>query len=306
MIVNFGSLNADLIYRVRAIPEAGQTISSQHFSLQAGGKGANQAVAAALDGAVVFMAGAVGRDPLAEVALQNLKAFGIDMAGIARVDERTGNAAIMVDAQGDNRIILSAGANALADQALISDEILKRASGVAMQLETPILQVEALLERCRHLGARSIVNLAPAGEIGRDALLAADILVVNEDEAESLAAMLGVDPTARGLSGALGSVVIRTLGGEGAEFCDDGETHFVPARPISPVDTTAAGDCFIGVFAAALDRGMPLKAAVERASLAASICCTRAGSQTSLPKAAETDLIQGLSISHQNVWKEHG
>ena len=289
MIICFGSLNADLVYRVDAMPQDGQTIAAQAFSLQAGGKGANQAAAAALDSANVVMVGAVGNDPMAETALQNLKKLGADLDGVTQTETPTGNAAVIVDNKGHNRIIVSSGANAYAAESGISDDVLKSASSVLIQLETPVQEAETLLLRCKALGTRSILNLAPAKPMRRDALAAAGILVVNEDEAESLSTRLGCAASASGLSTVLGCDVIRTLGRDGAEAVCGSEHFEVPAIPVDTVDTTAAGDCFIGVLAAGLDRGLALRPAMERASAAAAVCCTRSGSQSSLPSASEID-----------------
>lgn len=299
MIITFGSLNADLIYRVDTVPENGQTVSSCDFSLQAGGKGANQAAAAALDGAQVIMAGAVGCDPLGEVAVGNLEAVNVDIACVARVDRPTGNAVVVVDSGGGNRIIVSAGANALAAEDSLSDDLLRACNCVLLQMETPAPEVETLLLRCKILGVRTILNLAPARHIRLDALRSVGILVVNEDEAETLSEELGCAASARGLSAALGCDVVRTIGDRGAEASHAGEYFHIPARRVTPVDTTAAGDCFIGVLASGLDRGLDLRAAMERASLAASLCCTRAGSQLSLPCGSETDQLQTYLNSNE-------
>ncbi|WP_313474831.1 ribokinase [Agrobacterium pusense] len=289
MIITFGSLNADMIYRVQDAPEDGQTISADSFSLEAGGKGANQALAAARDGADVLMAGAVGSDPLSRTALENLAACGVDTGHVMVTDAPTGNAAVLVDSKGRNRIVISAGANALATQDQLSDEQLQQASCVLLQLETPVSEVEALIARCRQLGVRSILNLAPARVVDIDALKSVGLLIVNEDEAESLAGELGCAVSASALSATLGVDVIRTLGSRGSEACVDGDEFSVAAFAVKASDTTAAGDCFIGVLAAGLDRGASLKAAMQRAGVAAAICCSRTGSQSSIPTAQETD-----------------
>lgn len=293
MIICFGSLNADLIYRVQDAPQSGQTVAALGFSMEAGGKGANQAIAAARDGARVLMAGAVGRDALADVALANFAAAGVDTDRIARVDAPTGNAAILVDAQGRNRITVAEGANALASQTVLRDDDLRAARLVLLQMETPLAQTRALLARCRAQGVRTVLNLAPAMALDRETLALVSLLVVNEDEADTLAAALHCDGTAPSLARLLGIDVIRTLGAEGAEAFAGGEHVTVPAHPVTAVDTTAAGDCFIGVLAAALDRGRDLRAAMRRASAAAALCCTVRGSQTSLPAVRAIDTFEG-------------
>ncbi|MGY2049637.1 ribokinase [Methylobacterium sp. JK268] len=289
MIVCFGSLNADLIFRLPEVPRSGQTLLADDLAVQAGGKGANQAVAAARDGAHVMMVGAVGRDALAEVALAGLREAGADTARVRRVAAATGCASIWIDAAGRNRIVVALGANGHTRANQIADADLARATSLLLQMEVDPAETTALLRRARVLGVRSILNLAPALPLDLDSLRLADILVVNEDEAEATAARLGCGPEAAALRAALGIDVVRTLGEAGSEAATgDGAWH-VPARAIDPVDTTAAGDCFVGVLAASLDRGADLGAAMERASLAAALACGRRGSQASLPWRAETD-----------------
>lgn len=301
MIITFGSLNADMIYRVHSAPEEGQTIGANSFSLEAGGKGANQALAAARDGAKVFMAGAVGNDPLSRTALENLLACGVCTENVIHVDAPTGNAAVLVDSNGRNRIVISGGANALASQVLLTDEQLQAASCVLLQLETSVEEVERLILRCHQLTVKTILNLAPARLVDINALKAVGLLIVNEDEAERLADELECPVSASALSAKLGIDVIRTLGFKGSEACVKGDECIVAAFPVEAIDTTAAGDCFIGVLAAGLDRGIDIKVAMQRASIAAAICCSRSGSQSSIPLAYETDhLLRTETHSNQS------
>lgn len=293
MIVCFGSLNADLIFRLPEIPRSGQTLLADDLAVQAGGKGANQAVAASRDGAMVAMVGAVGGDALAEVALSGLREAGADIAGVRTVTAATGCASIWIDAAGRNRIVVALGANAHARADQVAEADLARATSLLLQMEVPPAETAALLRRARASHLRTILNLAPALPLDIETLRLAGLLVVNEDEAEATAARLGCAPEAASLRAALGIDVVRTLGEAGSEAATaDGAWH-VPARAIDPVDTTAAGDCFVGVLAAALDRGAPLRAAMERASVAAALACGRRGSQASLPWHAETDRALG-------------
>jgi ribokinase len=289
VIVVFGSINLDLIFSVPALPAPGQTVLGPTLRIEPGGKGANQAVAAARDGAAVTMAGAVGRDALADPALATLRASGVDLSRIPAVEAATGAAAICVDPAGRNQIAVAAGANLRAHAEQVEDAILSPAATLLLQMEVEPRESAALIRRARARGARIVLNLAPAMSIAADALRAVDLLVVNEDEAAWLAAELGTGAQAASLAAALGIGIVRTLGAWGAEAVRGDEMVTVPAHPVTPVDTTAAGDCFVGVFSAALDRGLPLPAAVRRANVAAAICCTRPGSQGSLPLAAETD-----------------
>ena len=263
MITVFGSINLDLIFALDRLPAPGETVLGPGTRIEPGGKGANQAVAAALDGAAVCMAGALGADALAEGALAGLVAAGVDLSRVARVAAATGCAAICTDPAGRNQIAVGSGANALARADQVEDALLGPGHMVLLQMEVDAGETAALVRRGR--GARFVLNLAPALPLPLEVLRAVDVLVVNEHEAAWLAATLGVDPTATGLAGALGGVVVRTLGGAGAEYAGDGAGH-VAAHAVPVLDTTAAGDCFTGVMAAGLDRGASLRAALERAS----------------------------------------
>lgn len=288
MIVTFGSINVDLIYLVNEIPQAGQTVLARGSQTAAGGKGANQALAAARDGANVVMVGSVGDDAMAPIALQNLQSE-VDIRRVVRSKEPTGSAAIIIDADGRNMIAVAAGANLIAQSNGVEDELLRNASYVLMQMENDVVQIENLIRRVSNHPAKSILNLAPAYRLDRDLLSLVDIVIVNEDEAEALSDWLGCEPTARSLSESLDTGVLRTMGGEGAEAFIDGENVRVPALRVDAVDTTAAGDCFVGVLASALDRGLSFDAAMRRAAKAAAIACSRRGSQSSIPHSDETD-----------------
>ncbi len=289
MIVVFGSINLDLIFALDYLPSAGETVLGPTTRLEPGGKGANQAVAAARDGATVLMAGCVGRDALAEQALATLRADGVDLSRVSRAELATGCAAICTDAAGRNLIAVGSGANLLARADQVEDALLASGTTLILQRENDPQQTAALIRRARARGARIILNLAPAGPLDPAALAALDVLVVNETEAEWLAARHGTTPDAAGLHAALGVGIVRTLGERGSEWADGSSAGQVLAHPVEAVDTTAAGDCFTGVLAAALDRGMGMADAMARAGVAAGLCCGRAGSQNSLPTAVETD-----------------
>ena len=292
MITVFGSINLDLIFPMDRLPGPGETMLGPDVLMQPGGKGANQAVAAALDGAEVRMVGAVGSDGLADIALSGLVAAGVDLRAVTRERGITGCAAIATDPAGRNLIIGGSGANQSARADQVEDFMLEPGQTVLMQMEVPMQELASLIARNR--GARLVLNLAPPRPMPLDLYRALDILVVNEHEAGWLATHLGIADDAGSLHARLGCVVVRTLGGEGAEWAGQeagqGAGH-MPAVAVNAVDTTAAGDCFTGVMAAGLDRGLPLHDALRRASAAAAICCTRRGSQGSLPTAAEIDAV---------------
>lgn len=289
MIITFGSINVDFVYEVEEMPQPGQTLLAKRFRTEAGGKGGNQALAAARDGAEVMMVGAVGKDSLADVALQNL-ATATDVSRVARVTEPTGNAAIHIDADGRNMIVVAAGANLAASSDAVEKALLDRANVVLLQMENDVAEVEKLIRRTLAVEAISILNLAPAYPLPQQVLSLCDLIVVNEDEAEALAGWLGCGPSAEALSAHLDTGVLRTLGGDGAEACAFGEYIRIDAMSVEVKDTTAAGDCFVGVLAAGLDRGLPLGTAMERASVAAALACSQRGSQSSIPTREHTDL----------------
>jgi ribokinase len=235
------------------------------------------------------MVSAVGRDALADGALTLLRSAQVDLSRVVETDASTGCAAIAVDAAGNNAIAVGSGANLLVHAAQVEDALLTPETTLVLQMEVPPEENAALILRAKARGARIVLNLAPAALLAEAALRSVDLLVVNETEADWAAARSGCGADAQSLQAALGVGVIRTLGGDGLEVATTSGVHRIPARTITPVDSTAAGDCFVGVLAAALDRGAGLEDALRRATTAAAVCCTRAGSQSSIPTAAETD-----------------
>lgn len=291
MIVVFGSINIDMVIQVAALPRPGETVLSAAYTLFPGGKGGNTALAAARAGASTRLFGRIGDDGFADDALAMLRAGGVDLKGVLRSARPTGCATIWVDGGGENAIVVAGGANrdSRADQipvAALSPETI-----VMLQMEVPAGENWRLVKRAKDAGARVLLNLAPAGMVPETILRLLDFVVVNELEAVALAADIGLDAdrpslVPRQLADRYGLTCIVTLGGAGAlSFGPDGG-FAVPALPVAPVDTTAAGDAFCGGFAAALDRGLPLETALRHASVGAGIACTLAGAQSSLPDAA--------------------
>jgi ribokinase len=291
MIVCFGSINLDLIFELDHLPTAGETVIGPSLRMEPGGKGANQACAAARDGAAVAMAGAVGQDALAEAALPMLIAAGVDLSRVARLDAATGAAGICVNPQGQNQICVGSGANLLVRHSQVEDAALGPGTTLLLQMECDPGETAALIHRAHARGARIVLNLAPAAALAEDALRAVDVLVVNETEAAWLAGHLGVGDAAAALQAALGGIVVVTLGAAGAEAAGADLALRIAALPIVARDTTAAGDCFTGVLAAALDRGASVADALRRANTAAGLCATSPGSQSSLPWSADIDHI---------------
>ncbi|MDE2363386.1 MAG: ribokinase [Hyphomicrobiales bacterium] len=288
MVIVFGSINLDLIFSMEDLPAPGATLLARSMRTEPGGKGANQAVAAARDGASVAMFGAVGRDGFAEDALAGLLRAGVDLSGVARVAAPTGVASIVTDRAGRNAIAVASGANLLAQQAAIPDTALRGAT-VVVQMECDPLETSALISRAHALGAKTILNLAPAALLPQRVLAQCALIVVNESEAAFLGEKFECNADARSLSMRVDSGVVRTLGDDGVEAFVEGRAIAMTARRVAAIDTTAAGDCFVGVLAAALDRGESLEAALARANVAAAMTCTMSGSQGSMPDAAEID-----------------
>lgn len=294
MIVVFGSINIDVVTQVDALPRPGETVLSDAYNLYPGGKGANTAVASARAGAPTSFFGQVGPDGFADRALALLREAGVGLDGVATSGRPTGCATIWVDSGGENAIVVASGANLDARAAQVPDSALGPDTLVALQMEVPVAENWVIIERAKAAGARVLLNMAPAGMVPEAALRSIDYLVVNEIEAATLARNLGLDadqPTRvpRLLAQRYGLDCIVTLGGAGAlAFGPDGG-YSIPALPIAPVDTTAAGDAFCGGLAAALDNGSGLYDALRHASAGAGLACRIAGAQSSLPLGEEIE-----------------
>jgi ribokinase len=296
MITVFGSINMDLIATTARLPKPGETVTGTGFSTAAGGKGANQALAARRAGASVRMAGAVGSDSFAEGALALLKQAGTDLSLTKTVSEPTGTAHILVGGDGENVIVVVASANGTVstDDAQAAVETMNAGDTLMLQLEIPPASVEKALVAAKSKGITSIINIAPltadAARLGR----MADIVVANETEFELLAGREGLSAAERedamqALSRETGQTVIVTLGAEGVVAVRDGNIHRAKGLKIEPVDTVGAGDTFCGYLAASLDAGLDFDAALRRAAVAGSLACLNPGAQPAIPLATEVD-----------------
>jgi ribokinase len=288
MIVVLGSINLDLGFAAPRLPKAGETVLCEAAVASPGGKGANQALAAARDGATVHMVGAVGRDTFAAPALQELVAGGVDVSGVAESDRPTGLAAVMVDPGGENQIMVASGANLAVAAQQIASLPLGADTTLVLQMEIPPPEIAAAIAIARGRGCRIVLNLAPALKLPEEALARIGILIVNQGEISSLGSGAPAE-IARALATRHRIGVVVTLGAEGALLADAGEIWRIAALPIQVTDTTGAGDAFVGVFAAALDRGASRVDALHRASVAAGLACTRRGAQSGLPDGGEID-----------------
>ncbi len=288
MITVFGSINIDQVYQVTDIPVPGETVLGHNYMQVPGGKGANQAVAARRSGADVVLVGCVGQDANVEPALEFIRADGIDLGYLQISVQPTGSASVWVSGSGENCIVVSAGANAALDAGLVKDELLKRTNILLLQMEVPPSENWEILERANLANVTTILNLAPVGDVPINILHKLDYLVVNEVEALALARQLSLEimteyEIAKRLSEKFDLTCILTKGGDGVIAAAANETFSVPAIDIDVIDTTAAGDSFIGAFAACLDQGNSLKDALTDATQVAGMTCTKLGAQNSIP-----------------------
>jgi ribokinase len=315
MIVVFGSINMDLVARVPAIARPGETVLSRRADSFFGGKGANQAVAAARaaeSNISVAMAGAIGGDAFGETCRSNLRENGVDVRGVRLVAEPTGCAFITVDASGENAITVASGANMSVRASDLDDGALTTASVVVLQMEVPLEESLAVARRAKEADIKIVWNFAPAPDDGDrgligDALTATDILVVNEHEALATASVAGIEhvSTYEGAASALarefGLTCIVTAGSLGAfAMLPDNARLHVPTNAVAPVDTTGAGDTFVGVLAVGLAEDMSLEDAMAQACVAASLSCLKPGAQGGMPKRNE---IQAALASYTHTLK---
>lgn len=292
-ILVIGSANADLVIRSPRMPALGETLVGGNFSVGAGGKGLNQAVAAKKLGGDVTFVGALGNDANGQLLLSKLDAFGIDFKGSVTDAAPTGCAMITV-VGGDNFIILDAGANAFITPDVIdaAREIIAAADTVMLQYEIPVESIVRAAEIAKEYGTRVVVNPAPYKEMPSGFYSLVDILVPNEHEAYGLCGIYpGDEQSARDALAALrasgiGTVVI-TLGDRGCVYNDGDEVVFSPAVKTKAVDTTSAGDSFIGALCVRLSMGDSLRDAVKYATVVSSITVSRAGASDSIPYADE-------------------
>ena len=294
-VVVVGSLNMDLVMRTPRVPVGGETLHGHEFSTLPGGKGANQAVACARLGAKVSMIGQVGNDGFGTTLRDGLAADGIDVSGVGQTTAvGTGVAMILVEDIGQNRIVLAAGANGALTPADIDNHaaLIGSAAMLVLQLEVPMPVVQRAIEIAHAAGVPVLLNPGPASPLPEAVWPKVDILVPNESEATLLS---GVEVSDAASAYAAAKVfrqrgvkcVLITLGANGAAVIDDqGERH-LPAHVVKAVDTTAAGDTFIGGLSAGLVEGMAMDDAVALGQRASALCVTRHGAQPSIPYRRE-------------------
>jgi len=290
VIVVVGSVNIDLVVQVPRLPKVGETLLGSDYALHHGGKGGNQATAAARAGAQVRLVAKAGIDAFADKLIDGLAAEGIDVHAVQRVAQPSGVAFINVLPGGDNSIIVAPGANADLGADDLEVEWFEGASVVMMQLEVPL---EVVLEAARlgkEAGAITVLNLSPAVRLDAEQLKHFDVLLVNESEA---AVQLGNDDVeaetaVRELATQVPMAVL-TVGERGAYWAGDGRHGHVPARQAQVTDTTGAGDAFAGAFAARLSDGISLEEAVRFGVIAGGLATERSGAQASMPELEEIE-----------------
>lgn len=292
-IVVVGSYNTDFVINLPELPKPGETIRGSDFVTGPGGKGSNQAVAAARLGAQVSFVVCIGRDTFGDMAEALWRAEGIDTRYVQRHESAaTGAALIFVDAAGENMIAVASGANweMRPEHLDIAEDAFRGADALLMPLEVPLEAVDYALTLAKKYGLRTVLNPAPARPLSAELLAKVDVLTPNQIEAEMMSGQQG-DPAvqARALMGGAGQALVMTLGRRGAFWQQGDQSGIVPAFPVEAIDTVGAGDAFNGGLTVALSEGLDLNAALRFANAAAAIACTRPGAANSLPTRSEVD-----------------
>ena len=303
MVVVFGSLNIDLIMNVKHQPVIGETILTKTYEWMPGGKGCNQAVACARSGVKTAMVGQIGDDGFGTRLFNTLKQNEVLASGVARHEsEPTGMAMITVDENADNQIVVAGGANRAMTSDQVPNEILHADNVALMQMEENYSENWDVIHRSKAVGAKTILNLAPAGAVPRDVLNDLDYLIVNQIEGRQMAEKMGLKiensavALAKKLAQEANLICVMTLGPLGCiAMKPDGNGWEVGAYNIGDelIDTTGAGDTFCGVFAGCVFKKMTLQETLRRASIAASLACKGRGAQTAMPY--EDDIEEFLS-----------
>lgn len=303
-IVVVGSINMDLVVRSPRHPQPGETILGSDFQTFPGGKGANQAAAAARLGGLVKMVGRVGMDPFGEVLLENLKKDGVDTTYVLKTKGvSSGVALITVSDVGQNNIVVVPGSNARlsAEDIRAAEPAFQGASLVLLQLEIPVETVREAVKLGKKHGARVILNPAPAQALDGALLEHVDILVPNENELTLLTGIQSILVAAGSLKSIGLDCFIVTLGSKGALVLDEQGTKHILGHEVHVVDTTAAGDAFVGAFAVALSEGQSILQAAVWGNAAGAITVTGAGAQPSLPDRAS---LEAFLANHTAVIEE--
>lgn len=296
-LVVLGSVNADHVLQVPTFPRPGETLHGRNYQVIPGGKGANQAVAAARLTADIGFIACVGDDAFGIESCERFKLDGMDIRGVkVQADCPTGIAMIQVSDHGENSICLSAEANDRLTAEAIEDDLprIRAASYLLMQLETPIDGIIKAAQVAKQAKTNVVLNPAPARELPSSLLSCVDVITPNETEAQVLTGITVTDDASAQQAATVLhqqgiEIVIITLGAKGVWLSDNGRGQLIPGFRVSATDTTAAGDTFNGAFVTGLLENMPLESAIKFAHAAAAISVTRFGAQTSIPTRQEVD-----------------
>lgn len=294
-----GSINMDVVATAARHPRVGETVAGSAVLYFPGGKGANQAVAAAKLGAPTTLIGRLGTDAFGKELRAFLGKQSVDLSFVKDTEDAHTGTAVITIAKADNTIVVVPGANALVSAADIVAPVLAKGDVAVSQLEIPQPAIGAFFKRARAAGATTILNPAPAMKFSRELLGLVDVLILNETE---LGFLTGTElrdtddyakfiDAARSLQAGEGQAVCVTLGKRGIVALIEGRMHFDPGRAVKAVDSTGAGDCFVGAVAALLADGQPLQSAIGYANIAASICVQRMGAAPSMPTVAEVSAV---------------
>ena len=295
-----GSLNIDLVLTVPHLPRPSETVLGERLGRYPGGKGANQAVAAARLGGQVAMVGRVGADDFGPELVENLTANGVDASGVEPDNSAaTGAALIFVGPEGQNMIAVAPGANGRLDKVDIARAVATLQSGdvLVMQLEIPMAVITPAAVAARRAGGRVLLNAAPAQRLDQGLLEQVDTLVVNEREASDLVNEASPEAMVQALHAIGPRIAIVTLGSAGSVYCDETGVHRVEPFHVKAIDATGAGDAFVGALAVGLANGLPVQAAMRFANAAGAAATTLLGAQAALPRLDDLRRLFGLDLS---------
>ena len=297
-IAILGSIHMDYVIVLEKMPRIGETIIGKEFKMTPGGKGANQAVAAARLGAEVYMIGRLGEDLIGDELIRNLRKNGVNVEYVKRAKTHSGVALIFVDSQGNNMIAVAPGADYKLSRSDV-DEALEGLRNLVdfllLQLEIPVEVVEYAIRRFSEEGVKVVLNPAPYQRLSRDSLARVFLATPNEIELELMSGIRvrSVEDAARAGEKLVREIGIRnlviTMGAKGAMMVDEGGSRLIPAFEVEPVDTTGAGDAFNGALVVALARGRSLAEAVRYANAAAALSTLKVGAQEALPTSEEVE-----------------
>jgi len=298
-----GSINMDVVAMADRHPRIGETVAGTAVLYFPGGKGANQAVAAAKLGAATTLIGRLGKDAFGDELKAFLAAQRVDLTFVQDTAEAHTGTAIITVANADNTIVVVPGANALVSAADVEAPVLAKGDIAVSQFEIPLTAISAFFKRARAAGATTILNPAPAIEFSRELVDLVDILILNETELGFLTKTELRDTddyprfieAARSLQINKDKIICVTLGKRGIVALIDGQPHTDLGRAVKAIDTTGAGDCFVGAVAALLADGQPVRSAFGYANIAASICVQRMGAAPSMPTATEVEMTLSTS-----------